>query len=210
MFRFPKSREIAEKWNKALGIDSNIILYGYVCADHFENECFAKQNKTVLKPNAVPTINVNSQSCSTIATAYDMANDHNYCVLGPPTSPPPEESVQSFDQRESTSSSHCNECIIKDELIELKDNQIRTLRNKLLKKQKKVWQLETINKKLNTAFSQLKKQFLINEEQLKFFDVCLDNLEVFIYFFFRFYVAILHLFYHVASIIIITHREISP
>lgn len=56
------------------------------------------------------------------------------------------------------------ECILKDELIEAKEAQIKKLRSKLVKVQKKIWYLEFTKRKLNTAISELKKQSLVDEE----------------------------------------------
>lgn len=58
LIRFPRNPEIAKKWNIALGIDSEKIVYGFVCFEHFEDKHFKRKNKTELKPEAVPIISM--------------------------------------------------------------------------------------------------------------------------------------------------------
>lgn len=66
----------------------------------------------------------------------------------------------------------CKNCRIKDALIEAKDLEIQQMRKQLLKTQKKVWYLETVKRKLGTAFLELKKQSLVNEELSNILEVC--------------------------------------
>lgn len=65
----------------------------------------------------------------------------------------------------------CMESKMKDELIEMKDVQIKNLQNRLKKAQKKIWYLENVKKKLNDTLSGLKRTNLINEELHKKLEV---------------------------------------
>lgn len=220
IIRFPRNRDIAEKWNSSLGIDANKILHGFVCFDHFEKKCFARSDRSGLRADAVPTIfeRYLDSSPPTIATANSaekMASpvSHSSPPLISPTvarsnrsrlranavptifgshlsssppsisptvaiansssqiflSPPPLSSTVALA---GCFSSQCEECLKKDELIQIKDAQIRTLRNKLRKEKKKTWHLEVMKQKLQTAFSELKKQSLIDEELSRALEVC--------------------------------------
>lgn len=60
LIRFPKNREMAEKWNVALGFEAEKYIYGFVCVEHFEDDHFKRKNKSELKPHAVPMIRQNS------------------------------------------------------------------------------------------------------------------------------------------------------
>lgn len=204
MIRFPKNRDIAEKWNSSLGIEANKILHGFVCFEHFENECFKRKDKSRLSADAVPTIfetqpklstEANSDdvcdmpdidissdvSCLTSAVAVVKLNE-SHCsdgsdqIASPASSSVPFQ-IASFSSTRSTPSStiaivnnqscsntQCKECVLKDDLIEAKEAQIKKLRSNLIKAQKKVWYLESVKRKLNTAFSELKKQSLVDEE----------------------------------------------
>lgn len=64
---------------------------------------------------------------------------------------------------------------MKDKLLEEKDSQIKNLRKRLKKAQQKLWYLENVKKKLNSAFLELKKQSLVTEEQCKVLRVCFFN-----------------------------------
>lgn len=60
--------------------------------------------------------------------------------------------------------SQCEFCQPKDSLIVQKDEQIRDLRKRLLKAQKKIWKIEKTKTKLTDAISSLKDGQLLNEE----------------------------------------------
>lgn len=70
----------------------------------------------------------------------------------------------------------CMNCCLKDKLIDEKDLQIKNLRKRLKKEQQKLWHLEKVRKKLNTAFLELKNKSLMNEEQCNVLRVCFFNL----------------------------------
>lgn len=59
----------------------------------------------------------------------------------------------------------------KDDQIDQLKTQIQTLKNKLQTAQKKVSYLEKVKRNLDTAFSDMKKQNIINEEDCKFLEV---------------------------------------
>lgn len=68
--------------------------------------------------------------------------------------------------------SKCKNCLLKDELIEEKNAQIKSLRRRLKKAQEKVWHLEAVKKKFNSTILELKENSFLNEEQLKDLTVC--------------------------------------
>lgn len=154
-----------------------------------------------MRANAVPTI-FDKQSNSSIETAEVNSNiqnnirdDHSSIssIVQIQTSTiasiTPNEIDDCFDGSDQTASSpalstvatvnsqicsntQCMECVMKDSLIEIKDDQIRKLRKTLLKTQKKIWNLQKMKEKLNTAFSELKKKSLIDEELSNALEVC--------------------------------------
>lgn len=103
----------------------------------------------------------------TIATATLEATSHQARAYSRPSGPPTTIAT--------ASSFHCDECIKKDALIEIKEAQIRQLRNKLKKAQKKIYYLETVKRKLNSALSDLKKKWLVDEQLLKTLDLCQND-----------------------------------
>lgn len=60
-------------WNYFLGIEATKVLRGFICFEHFENECFGKN--FMLKANAVPTIK--EQVISDNFTEIDTSIDSN-------------------------------------------------------------------------------------------------------------------------------------
>lgn len=57
--RFPTNGEIAQKWKEALGMQGiQKQITGNVCADHFSGSDFKRKNKTELKPNVIPSMNL--------------------------------------------------------------------------------------------------------------------------------------------------------
>lgn len=185
--RYPRNRTQAEEWNSSLGFEANKIIRGFVCVEHFGDECF-ERNTTNLRANAVPTkpaveeVGPNEIDCteqtvspsSTIAMvnnqySVDIDNVDNVDndVVGEIVSPPP---------------STCEECKEKDAMVEKKEAEIENLKYslekmrqkheaeitelkaRLRKTQKQVWYLETVKRKLEAAFDELKKQSLVDEE----------------------------------------------
>lgn len=82
-----------------------------------------------------------------------------------------EEEIQSL-KKELSFKSH--ECEKKDALIELRDIEIRRLKRKLRKAQKKVWYLETTKRKLDVALVHMKKQKIIDEKHASILEVIYD------------------------------------
>lgn len=184
--RFPKDRKISEKWNLFVGVESDKILNGRLCFEHFESECFERKNKSRLRVGAIPTIemaNSNDQiapNSSLVSPTVAIASSNDN--IDPPSSPMSSiiEKTNSTDQNAIHSSelsptiaiAQCKECRKKDALINERNIEIQSLHKSLLKAQKRNWYLESIKRKLNTAFSDLKKQSLVDEELSKSLEVC--------------------------------------
>lgn len=66
----------------------------------------------------------------------------------------------------------CVNCVLKDEMIEAKNEEIKCLRIRLKKSQEKVWHLEGVKKKLKAALLETKEKLFLNEEQLENLTVC--------------------------------------
>lgn len=109
---------------------------------------------------ASPSTPQSSLITTTVASAERCEPNERYCA----------EQIASSASCETCET--CKVCKVKDELIELKEVQIRTLRNKLKKAQNKVYYLETIKRKLDTAFSELKKKSVFNEAICTAMEVC--------------------------------------
>lgn len=229
--RFPKNRDIAQKWNSFLGFEPDKIIKGLICAEHFQDECFNHQkNKIELRPSSVPTIHpVPVQS--TDAAVTDIASAlENVTIVDPSSSSPPTtshvpltaavtdksdinstiaavssirypifpvqstaaavadiasafENVTIVDPSSSPPThvpltaatpdcSNCMNCLLKDMLIKEQNVQINDLRKRLKKTQQKVWYLEKVKTKLNSALLELKEKSLLNEEQCNDLKVC--------------------------------------
>lgn len=113
-----------------------------------------------------------SQSTPTIATnesvldsIHEFDSPENSCATCP--SHQYRQSTQSI----VTNDKKCGACIRKDYVIWEQKETIRDLRKKLKKANDKIWYLENIKRKLDTAFSELKKQNLLNEELCKVLEV---------------------------------------
>lgn len=154
LFRFPKNQEIAKQWNIALGIDTNEIVYGLICFEHFEDRHFKRRNKTELKPDAVPTIFLHRLDPSGVSTINfdDNNNDEIYQTqrkITPASSMASNASVAATVDAASCNvhlTLQCTACDMRDRLINEKESQIRELRKKLLKAQQKNWYLEKTKK----------------------------------------------------------------
>lgn len=57
----------------------------------------------------------------------------------------------------------CSECETKNELINKQAQQLRTLRKKLKKANQKIWYLEKVKSKLDSAFAEMKNQRILDE-----------------------------------------------
>lgn len=205
--RFPKDREVAVKWNLALGIEADKYLCGHVCMQHFEDECFKTKRKLELKQNTVPTIFKTKQSndadctdcaqsiafdvienltSSSAASTIAMVSQNNENLPIPHFSDDiienPTSSGADYTRHIYTSSSidtvvdkrtWCTECLLKDEIIEQKDVQLKTLRKKLRAAQKNNWHLESVKRKLDTSLLDLKNQSIINEQLSDILEVCI-------------------------------------
>lgn len=67
--------------------------------------------------------------------------------------------------------SNCKECTLKEDLIKQKDAQIKDLRNRLKKTQRKLWYLQKVKEKLNKAFLKIQNESIANEELYKYIEV---------------------------------------
>lgn len=65
----------------------------------------------------------------------------------------------------------CTDCMLKDEINEQKNIEIKRLRKKLKDHQKKNWYLESIKRKLDAALMDLKNRTLIDQEQRDILEV---------------------------------------
>lgn len=161
------------------------MFNGYVCSEHFKDECFALKNKSRLKPDAVPMIlekPLEQPNCSAeVGTNNELgmanmatsptspASPSNLARLAPAT---PATVATTATACSGSSRSQCMECQKKDALIAENETEIKNLKNCLKKLQKKVSYLSTIRRKLDTAFSELKEQSLVDEELCRSLEVC--------------------------------------
>lgn len=65
----------------------------------------------------------------------------------------------------------CSECETKNELINKQAQQLRTLRKKLKKANQKIWYLEKVKSKLDSAFAEMKNQRILDENLCKAIEV---------------------------------------
>lgn len=191
--RFPKDRNIASQWNIALGFDGDKIINGKVCIEHFEEENINRGKLAQLKKDAVPKIfkqstkiNKNdnelgvsvlsSSECSTsvsrsplaetIATAQSFDRDKTNV-----SNEKKNKLVESVATNQNIDNSSCNNCKIKDQLILLKDSDIKNLKIDLKKTQNRIYYLENTQSKLQTALSELKEKQLLDAELCKKLEV---------------------------------------
>lgn len=189
--RFPKNHDVAAKWNIALGFDGNKILHGFVCFEHFEDDRFKRKNKSELKADAIPTIIELAEPIPTLASAtsrsdtvaensiepefFDEMDGINGCakqisdclsneVIVTIATVPAVRPVP-------TTRSQCQECKKRGYLISKQQDEIRELRMKLKKANAKIYYLDSTKRKLETAFSEMKQEKLINEELSKSLEV---------------------------------------
>lgn len=192
MFRFPKNREVSKKWNISIGIDPDKILNGHICSKHFDPSCFKYANKFQLLADAVPTIfeifqhQESENIISDIATEFNTLNSLIMEQQASSTVSIDDVDVSEIDLLATTdeavattydpkcSQAQCNECQLKDEIIEEKEEQIRNLKASLKRAQKKVWYLETVRVKLDAALKSLKEQTLVNQEQCRTLEVYMN------------------------------------
>lgn len=180
--RVPKNRDIAEKWNIALGFEAKKCIYGFVCFEHFESDDFKRNDKTVLEPHAVPKVVTAAQNPS-----IQENRNSNTLELNDP-----DDSISAFQECSSTSVddsvdgnnsqipliTQCTQCVKKeylisekDYIISEKDEEIKELHKKLKKANAKIWYLEKIKRKLDSAFSELKQQKLLDENMYETLEV---------------------------------------
>lgn len=190
LIRFPKNREIAEKWNVALGFEAEKIIHGLVCVEHFEDDQFKRRNKTELKPHAVPIVTKHIEkiqnddvlesndaieslveSIEVSATSTSVASDTN----NDQSSNNVIKSIQSSQAVEildscvtehipNRSSTPCKDCVKKNYTINKQQEEIEQLRKKLREANAKISYSEKTRRKLDITISELKKQQLLNEE----------------------------------------------
>lgn len=161
-----------------------------VCFEHFEDDRFKRKNKSELKAGAIPTIIKPIESIEPAAPAVvdfggngtesefveeievaehvehmnmvssDCTFNQTIATIG--TIATAISPISTEDQ--SDFNSQCKACIQKDFLINKQSDEIRELRQKLKKANNKIWYLKNTKEKLDTAFSELQKQQLLNEE----------------------------------------------
>ena len=62
-YRFPKNKDIKDKWMAAIGVSSYVIVArDVICSEHFNKEDYEKKSpnsrRKLLKKNAVPSLNI--------------------------------------------------------------------------------------------------------------------------------------------------------
>lgn len=172
MFKIPKNRDIAEKWLSFLKIDTKIR--GYVCNAHFNDEYMYK-DKNRLKPIAAPATFANniekaeSKLCQKIAKHNNdvidvsgITKSFTIVSLSPKSSACP---ITTMTKKT------CEECMEKNDRIDKLEAEVRMLKQKLLCSNKKVSYLKKIRNDLDKAFSNMKEQNIIDEEQCKLLEV---------------------------------------
>lgn len=161
-----------------------------ICAEHFEDACFSRKDKSRLKSNAVPTIqsndtfNVDTSDATTVVTlaspAATVASASDaFALLTIETASSPSLPSLSTDaaagileHSNDSNFSDCKKCLLKDELLKMKDIQIKNLRKQLRKTQRQSWYLKRVKDKLyklNEEFS--KGGSIVNEELYKYIEV---------------------------------------
>lgn len=188
--RIPTNRDIAGHWNTFLGFEPTQTLFGSICSEHFENACFATRDKMRLKANAISTIIANpivqpnqpdelnstidvdnnnvpdllhsNASSSSIETTFESNGQSTASGAISSSSLSPTIATNEFAPKSICMS--CEKCMQKDELLDIKDAQIKKLRRSLNKANKRIWQLEKMKTKLNVTLLELKQQSLIDEK----------------------------------------------
>lgn len=189
MFRIPKNRDIAEKWLSFLGVEAN--PHGYVCNKHIKDE-YMNKNKNRLLSKAAPAMfseevgknnQISSPLSTTIATIGTKSDQNvekdviditesfaSLASLSPAFLEPSTPSTSST----IVGANPCEQCMKKDDRIDSLEAEIRLLKHKLQCANKKVSYLKKVRNKLEIAFSDMKKQNIINEDQCKLLEV-IDN-----------------------------------
>lgn len=165
----------------------DINCRGYVCVQHFEDDCFKhnkSKNRTELKPNSIPTKQKSSTLADDIGDIDLNANDDNLLQSNAVCAPPTPTAAITVDLRArdhcsghiSTSSSidevvdklmWCAEFMLKDELIEQKDVEIKILRKKLQETQKKIGIWSLLSESLILLYRNLKISLSLMKSTLK-------------------------------------------
>lgn len=171
MFKIPKNRDSAEKWLSFLGIDSNMCgFFGYICNQHVKDEYMSK-NKCRLKVIASPaTVSGRQNGQNDQHIENDIAAITNSFASMTPLDPTLSASSSTIARVENVEN-ECHKCIEKDNRITSLEAEISALKQKLNGANKKISYLKKTKNNLDTAFTDLKKQNVINEEQCKLLEV---------------------------------------
>lgn len=120
-------------------------------------------------------------SFSTLSPSSPLSKDNSRCYEPIDSSPSfdsfhlPSALPEPLSPSTVAARRQCKECIEKDLLIEIKDSEINKLKKTLKKTQKQVWYLQTIKEKLETALSELKEKWMIDDVLLKALEVCMKR-----------------------------------
>lgn len=126
-------------------------------------------NATITAVSSIPSPIVPLQS--TAAAVADITSALENVTIVDASSPPPKTPLVSLTAA-IADCSNCMNCFLKDMLIEEKNAQIKDLSKRLKKAQQKIWYLEKVKMKLNSALLELKEKSLLNEEQCNDLKVC--------------------------------------
>lgn len=188
MFKIPKNRDVAEKWLTFLGIvgiEPNVRSYvGYLCNQHIKDEYMYKE-KNRLKPIAAPAtfsdnIGTFDRNAKTSVSETKSCQNVEKDIINITTSFAALAALNPVSSVSSTSSTiamakndkhPCEQCMEKDDQIDKLEAKIRLLKRKLQCANKKVSYLKNVKTNLDKAFSDMKKQKIIDEEQCKLLKV---------------------------------------
>lgn len=152
LIRFPTNEITSNEWKSAINAHyPGKIIGGSICFEHFQQSDFKTKNKSQLKPGAIPSI-------------FNEENDVNDT----------EPINNSHELSGSIEHQNCEECKLKDDLIEKYRKQVDQLQKSLKKERNKAYYLESTKNKLTAALSELKEKRIVDVQLL-------NALQVFIF-----------------------------
>ena len=143
-FRFPKHSDGRIRWLQCINKSGTSVLEHHkICSKHFKPECFFPSNggqtRKLLRPKAMPHLDLSTEIFPPVADASSLLSDHNYFLLQSP--------AQMKKQ---------NEELLK-ELDALKAK-VKLLREKLRRERKRVHRHQYLKKKMKKRHSEEIKQ----------------------------------------------------
>lgn len=163
----PKNFNLAKQWNRAIGIDPDKQITGYVCIKHFPDDCLANyKSQTRLKSGAVPQILLcqeNQESDSFNTLDKNKKSDKNTKKTTVKKVKNKKKNEEILELREKL----CEMNLRLESLQEENENQKKQIK----KLQNKSYYLENVKLKLRNCIAEMKKDKLISEEISKALEV---------------------------------------